>query len=63
MTNMSNRDTFFDYYFKLKNDLPKIVVKKSNRSSKSQRVNTVTKPVEKKAYETDEDGKFIVRFA
>ena len=28
MTTMSNQDTFFDYYFKLKNDLPKIVVKK-----------------------------------
>ena len=60
---MSNQDTFFDYYFKLKNDLPKIVVKKSNRKGKSDRTKNVGEKIKKKKeYEISEDGKFVCRF-
>ncbi len=63
MTTMSNQDTFFDYYFKLKDELPKIVVKKSNRHGKSQRTSTKMLLNEKlKLYEMSENGKFICRF-
>ena len=62
MTTMSNQDTFFDYYFKLKNDLPKIVVKKSNRKGKSDRTKNVKESNLPKKYEISEDGKFICRF-
>tara|TARA_R110002020_G_scaffold343810_1_gene558157 strand:- start:10069 stop:10464 length:396 start_codon:yes stop_codon:yes gene_type:complete len=58
MTTMSNSDTFFDYYFKLKSDLPKVVVKSSNR--KSQRLKSLKVPEEPR--ELTKDGKFIVRF-
>jgi len=58
MTTMSNSDTFFDYYFKLKSDLPKVVVKSSNR--KSQRLKSLKAPEEPR--ELTEDGKFVVRF-
>ena len=63
MTTMSNQDTFFDYYFKLKNELQKIVVKKSNRLGNSQRTSTKTllsKPLHE--YNVSEDGKFICHF-
>jgi len=63
MTTMSNQDTFFDYYFKLKNDLPKIVVKKSNRKGKSDRTKNVNEKIKKEIdYEMSSDGKFICRF-
>jgi len=64
MTTMSNQDTFFDYYFKLKNDLPKIVVKKSNRKGKSDRTKNVKEKIKKiTEYELSDDGKFICRFS
>lgn len=64
MTTMSNQDTFFDYYFKLKNDLPKIVVKKSNRKGRSERTLIKNEIIKKKTdYEMSEDGKFICRFS
>ena len=67
MTNMSSRDTFFDYYFKLKNNLPKIVAKKSNRTKQRMNFRGINKnvvlPVIPTKYETDPvDGKFIVHF-
>ena len=64
MTTMSNTDAFFDYYFKLKNDLPKIVVKKSNRKGKSDRTKNVKEPPMKKLsdYECSSEGKFICHF-
>ena len=37
MTTMSADDSYFDYFFKLKGDLPKCVVKKCNRYGKSQK--------------------------
>jgi len=58
MTTMSNQDTFFDYYFKLKDDLPKIVVKKSNRHSQR----TIRKKLTTNEYERSPCGKFICRF-
>jgi len=63
MTTMSNQDTFFDYYFKLKNDLPKIVVKKSNRKGRSERIRIKNEIIKKKTdYEISDDDKFICRF-
>ena len=58
MTTMSNSDTFFDYYFKLKPELPKVVVKSSNR--KSQRLKRFQD--QKPKPEFTKDGKVIVRF-
>jgi hypothetical protein len=58
MTTMSNADTFFDYYFKLKPELPKVVVKSSNR--KSQRLKRFND--QKPKPEFTKDGKVIVRF-
>jgi len=63
MTTMSNQDGFFDYYFKLKNNLPKIVVKKSNRKNKSDRTKNVKEVSVKELPEVcPETGKFICRF-
>ena len=65
MTTMSNQDTFFDYYFKLKNNLPKIVVKKSNRKGKSDRTKVQfekEKEKKKNTYDISADGKFICHF-
>ena len=36
MTGMSSTDGYFDYYFKLKEHLPNVVVKKSNRNNKTE---------------------------
>ena len=63
MTTMSNQDGFFDYYFKLKNNLPKIVVKKSNRKNKSDRTKNVKEVSVRELPEVcPETGKFICRF-
>ena len=60
---MSNQDGFFDYYFKLKNNLPKIVVKKSNRKNQSNRTKNIT-PVPNTTMPPvcPESGKFICHF-
>lgn len=61
MTSMSSSDGYFDYYFKLKDNLPNVVVKKSNREGKSQRskqIATKYTPPET----CPKTGKFIVRF-
>jgi len=60
MTTMSNSDTFFDYYFKLKSELPKVVVKSSNRRS-LRHLNLKYKEREQER-EFTKDGKLIVRF-
>ncbi len=64
MTTMSNQDGFFDYYFKLKNNLPKIVVKKSNRKNQSNRTKNIkevgTNPTLPPI--CPESGKFICHF-
>lgn len=62
MTTMSTQDGYFDYYFKLKEHLPNVVVKKSNRHNKSEKTQQITPPYKKNNYEMTEDGKFIVRF-
>ncbi len=61
MTTMSNSDTFFDYYFKLKPKLPKVVIKSSNRKSERTKKHwkDPPKPPRKICPET---GKFIVTF-
>tara|TARA_R100001369_G_scaffold90844_2_gene130572 strand:+ start:247 stop:645 length:399 start_codon:yes stop_codon:yes gene_type:complete len=59
MTTMSNSDTFFDYYFKLKPELPQIVVKSSNRKSQRQKQLDIEAPPTR---ELNKDGKFVVRF-
>lgn len=64
MTTMSSQDGYFDYYFKLKDHLPNVVVKKCNRHNKSDKVQQITPPYKNKFsnYEMTDDGKFIVRF-
>ena len=57
---MSNSDTFFDYYFKLKSELPKVVVKSSNRRS-LRHLNLKYKERDQER-EFTKDGKLIVRF-
>jgi|TARA_R110000765_G_scaffold18336_4_gene49247 hypothetical protein len=63
MSIMSQKDPYFDYYFTLKSDLPKCIIKKSNRN-KSDNVRNKTKI---NNYKTDYErcpktGKIIVRF-
>lgn len=62
MTGMSSTDGYFDYYFKLKEHLPNVVVKKSNRNNKTERTKIMSKPTDKKHYDIDENGKFIIKF-
>jgi len=64
MTALSCDDLHFDYYFKLKNDLPKCIVKKSNRYNKKSKNETATSytRIERNKIETSKDGKFILRF-
>jgi hypothetical protein len=61
MTTMSHDDNFFDYYFKLKPDLPKCVIKKSNRFNKVQKRMTIKK-FDINDFDRSDDGKFILRF-
>lgn len=63
MSIMSQKDPYFDYYFTLKSDLPKCIIKKSNRN-KSDNTRHKTKI---NVYKPDYDrcpktGKIIVRF-
>lgn len=62
MTSMSSSDGYFDYFFKLKDNLPNIVVKKSNRDGKSQRSTTIATKKYEPPETCPETGKFIVRF-
>ena len=58
MTTMSNSDTFFDYYFKLKPELPKIIVKSSNR--RDHKMKKLKQQFPKP--EIAANGKVVVRF-
>jgi hypothetical protein len=60
MSTMSNSDTFFDYYFKLKPELPKIVIKSSNRKTKNQ-LNKICFPAADN-HQFSSDGKILVKF-
>lgn len=67
MTTMSSDDNYFDYFFKLKGDLPKCVVKKCNRYGRSEKQKKFVKNIDwknppKKPPEISEDGKFVCRF-
>lgn len=63
MTTMSSSDGYFDYYFKLKDHLPSCVVKKSNRSGKSDKTKIVRQVYKNKPdYKMTPDGKFLVTF-
>ena len=62
MTTMSNQDGYFNYYFKLKDNLPNVVIKKSNRHNKSEKTKSFVNNMKVSDYETDKNGKFIVRF-
>jgi len=63
MSSMSKEDCYFDYYFKLKDDIPKDLVKKNNRYKK---INPKKKKkfdeYISKPYKRDAEGKFIVTF-
>tara|TARA_R110000744_G_scaffold80657_4_gene158397 strand:- start:1047 stop:1454 length:408 start_codon:yes stop_codon:yes gene_type:complete len=62
MTTMSNQDGYFDYYFKLKDNLPNVVIKKSNRHNKSDKTKSFLNKLKVSDYERDKHGKFILRF-
>lgn len=72
MTTMSQTDEYFDYYFKLKPDLPQTIVKQCNKKENGNpRKHTLKKRGKliydwknppKKPHEMDEDGKFIIHF-
>lgn len=65
MSIMSHKDPYFDYYFCLKPDLPKCIIKKSNRNTKIYKPKSRTSFTEytRKPYETcSKTGKIIVRF-
>jgi len=63
MSSMSKEDSYFDYYFKLKENSPKDLVKKNNRYKK---LNPKRKykfnEYKAKPYKKDPNGKFIVTF-
>ena len=63
MSSMSKEDSYFDYYFKLKENSPKDLVKKNNRYKK---LNPKRKhkfnEYQPKPYNKDPNGKFIVTF-
>ena len=61
MTTMSESDTFFDYYFKLKPELPKVVIKSSNRKSERTR-NHWKSPPKPPRHIDPETGNVIVKF-
>ena len=67
MTTMSSEDNYFDYFFKLKSDLPKCVVKKSNRYGRTNKQKILKKQSwfnpDKNPPEMSPDGKYICRFA
>lgn len=68
MSQMSEEDEYFDYYFRLKDKIrDKNLVKKNNRYKKGHPANKFGKKNKWKEYkglphERDENGKFIVRF-
>lgn len=64
MSSMSREDSYFDYYFKLKDNTPKDLVKKNNRYKKSNPHKKIIKVNEyqSKPYKRDASGKFIVTF-
>jgi hypothetical protein len=64
MSIMSHKDPYFDYYFCLKSDLPKCIIKKSNRNKSDNIKNTKFRNEYKtRDYEKcPKTGKIIVRF-
>jgi len=65
MSIMSHKDPYFDYYFCLKPDLPKCIVKKSNRNVKFNKPKNKIDLHEYKHKDYDrcpKTGKIIVRF-
>ena len=66
VSSMSSDDNYFDYFFKLKADLPKCVVKKCNRYGKSEKQKKMKmadwRNPPKNPPEISDDGKFVCRF-
>jgi len=62
MTAMSNNDGYFDYYYKLKDELPNVVVKKSNRYGKSQATQLKVLSEKPSVPTCPDTGKFIINF-
>lgn len=64
MSIMSHKDPYFDYYFCLKQDLPKCIIKKSNRNkSNDMKKKKLIQYDRYKDYEKcPKTGKIIVRF-
>jgi hypothetical protein len=63
MSSMSREDEHFDYYFRLKEDTPKNLVKKNTRYKKINPKKKVKfKEYKSPPYKKDKDGKYIVTF-
>lgn len=62
MTTMSSSDTFFDYYFKLKPELPKVVIKYSNRKNERQAKNAWKNPPKPPRHICPKTGRVIIKF-
>ena len=59
MSHLSKTDSYYDYYYKLKEDVDECVVKENKRLTKQSKFNKNFKPPPP---ERDENGKFVVRF-
>ena len=63
MSSMSKEDEHFDYYFKLKENTPKNLVKKNNRYKKLNPKKKVKyEEYKSPPYKKDKDGRYIVTF-
>jgi hypothetical protein len=69
MSQMSEEDQYFNYYFRLKDKVKdKNLVKKNGRfkkinpKNKAKKIKHLWKDYKAKPHEIDEDGKYIVRF-
>tara|TARA_R110002012_G_scaffold317421_1_gene533728 strand:+ start:1240 stop:1644 length:405 start_codon:yes stop_codon:yes gene_type:complete len=62
MSQLSAEDDCFDYFYKLKDNVPKNIVKKNQRYKMHKKYNKNDWKNVPPTYNQDEDGKFIVRF-
>jgi len=59
MSHLSKTDSYYDYYYKLKEDVNDCVIKENKRLTKNGKIH---KEIIKKKHEVDEFGMFVVRF-
>lgn len=64
MSQLSAEDDCFDYFFRLKENIPSEIIKKNSRYKINKRPSNAWKHIKRdpNSYEKSDDGKFIVRF-